>query len=142
MTTITRVPHIAQHLYCLPCSPSHQLVPMLVLHYIMKSSTSLFMYPCSYEILMLGAICKITPSSFDSGRGGAFMVKALQVSEWIGLDSLVWFLRAILIPRILARRWSSQAMLIYRISMHHCNMCSKPFKLFEFFVCLHFNSKV
>jgi hypothetical protein len=33
---------------------------------------------------MLGAVRKITPSSFDFERGGALMVKALQVSEWIG----------------------------------------------------------
>jgi hypothetical protein len=39
---------------------------------------------------MLGAICKITPSSFDFGRGSAFMVKALQVSEWIGFIGVIF----------------------------------------------------
>ncbi len=63
---------------------------MLVLRYIMKSATSWFMYPCSYGILMLGAVCKITPSSFDFGRGGALLVKALQVSEWIGFIGVIF----------------------------------------------------
>jgi hypothetical protein len=39
---------------------------------------------------MLRAVCKITPSSFDLGRGGALMVKVLQVSEWIGFIGVIF----------------------------------------------------
>jgi hypothetical protein len=39
---------------------------------------------------MLGAVWKITPSSFDFGRGGALIVKALQVCEWIGFIGVIF----------------------------------------------------